>query len=268
LATGVAARTVVSMPSISAPRPAPRVGSLVIGTLLGAGLVAAGLGFAYLTLTTPFVSHLLPGMRPGSTPAAIGMAVWSLAIVTGGALLVAGTNHLAAIAATLRGYSVPATPVARALRSLPDEIVVATGITPNEGRPIPELVIGPFGVAIVHEIGPRGSTRRIGASWETRTADGWMPTENPLDRVARDAERVRRWLTQGDLDFVVRVYAALVVPDGSIPRSPLCAVITPDQIPEWIAALPSQRSLSAGRRHHLLAFVRTATTNDAPRRDW
>ena len=33
------------------------------------------------------------------------------------------------------------------------------------------------------------------------------------------------------------------------------AVITPDQIPAWVEALPRQRSLSAGRRHHLLARI-------------
>ncbi len=46
---------------------------------------------------------------------------------------------------------------------------------------------------------------------------------------ARDAERVRHWLGDGDLDFVVRVYAALVTADASMPRSASCAVITADQ---------------------------------------
>ena len=89
-------------------------------------------------------------------------------------------------------------------------------------------------------------------------------------RVARDAERVRHWLANGDLDYVVRVYAALVTTDAAIPRSPLCAVISEDQIPAWLAALPRQRSFSAGRRNHLLTRVRAAgarQTGEASRRD-
>ena len=37
-----------------------------------------------------------------------------------------------------------------------------------------------------------------------------------------------------------------------------CAVISEDQIPDWLAALPRQRSFSAGRRNHLLSRVRAA----------
>ena len=90
-----------------------------------------------------------------------------------------------------------------------------------------------------------------------------MPTEYPLERVNRDVERVRRWLTESDLDFVVRVYGALVTTDATIARSPLCAVLAPEQIPAWFEALPRQRSLTAGRRNHLLARVRGAVV---PRR--
>jgi len=156
----------------------------------------------------------------------------------------------------------------RALGALPDDIVVAAGVVPRDGRPIPELVIGPFGVAIVRELEDRDTLRHDEWSWETRTRDGWVPTEHPLDHVARDAERTRHWLTHDDLDFVVRVYAVLVVPDGSIPRSPLCAVATRDQIPAWIASLPRQRSLSAARQGHLVARARGSVGSRSARRDW
>jgi hypothetical protein len=86
--------------------------------------------------------------------------------------------------------------------------------------------------------------------------------------VARDAERIRHWLVNGDLDYVVRVYAALVTTDATISRSPLCAVINEDQIPAWLAALPRQRSFSAGRQNHLLSRVRAvgAAAGEASRR--
>ena len=112
-----------------------------------------------------------------------------------------------------------------------------------DGRPIPELVIGPFGVAIVHELEGARRLRQVGQGWETRTRDGWVPTEGPLEGVARDAERVRHWLANGDLDYVVRVYAALVTTDAAIPRSPLCAVISERSDPGLARGAPPPAQL-------------------------
>ncbi len=236
-------------------------------TLLGATLVAVGLSYAFMVIATPLVSSLVPANR-GGNQVTIAMLVWALSLIAGGALLVAGTNRLAATLASVRSHAMQLSPVVRAIAHLSPEVVVASGVVPQDGRPIPELVIGPFGVAVVHAMESSDSTRRVGVLWEAHTRDGWRPTEHPIDRVARDAERVRHWLTNGDLDFVVRVYAALVTPDLSIARSPLCAVITPEQIPAWIAALPRQRSLSAGRRHHLVARVREAVADAGVQPTW
>lgn len=246
------------MQLISPTRPARRLGPLVGSTLLGAGLVATGLGLAYMAIETPFVSRLVPGGHPGSSGLGVSMLAWICAVIAASALAVAGTNHLAAMVALVRTRAARRSPMIRMMQALPDDVVVATDLVPHEGRPIPEVAIGPFGVAVVHEMGSPDSIRRVGQSWETRTTEGWAPTEYPLDTVARDAERVRHWLANGDLDYVVRVYAALVSDDMSIPRSALCAVITADQIPAWIEALPRQRSLSVGRRNHLLARLREA----------
>jgi hypothetical protein len=108
----------------------------------------------------------------------------------------------------------------------------------------------------------------VGPTWEIRTAHGWTPTEHPLERAARDADRVRYWLNDGDLDFVARVHAALVTSDPSVRRSAGCAVITTEQIPAWIDALPRQRSLSDGRRQRLLALVRARVAAEDARRGW
>ncbi|MFI5042829.1 MAG: hypothetical protein ACHQNA_13460 [Acidimicrobiales bacterium] len=250
------------MQMISPPRPARQLGSVVGGTLLGAALVATGLGFAFLVIETPLVSRLLPASGVGSSQLASAIVAWALALIAGAGLSVAGTNQLAATLASVRVAATPG-PVVRMLSSLPGDVSVATDVVLHDGRPIPELVVGPFGIAVVHELGPRETIRPIGNSWETRTREGWVPTEYPLDRVARDADRVRHWLMESDLDFVVRVYAALVTTDSAIPRSPLCAVITDAQIPAWIEALPRQRSLTDGRRNHLLARIRESV---APQR--
>ncbi len=238
------------------------------GALLGAGLVAAGLGLAFLAVDSPIASRLVPAGRVGMNQLPVAAMIWLLGLIAGGALLVAGANRLAVMVATLRSSTASRSPVARAMGAAPGDVVVVEGFVPQDGRPIPELVIGPFGVAVVHEMGPRDRLRCVGRSWEAWTPDGWLPTEHPVDRAAGDAERVRHWLTQGELDFVVRVYAALVAPDTSIPRSPLCAVITADQIPAWIAALPRQRSLSEGRRHLIVARARDAVSAEGRRRDW
>jgi hypothetical protein len=267
LATERRAVTLVPMQVISPPRPTRGLGSLVGGTLLGAGLVAAGLCLAFITLETPFVSRLVPG-HSGSMPVVIPALVWALALIAGGALLVAGTDQLAAMVAAVRRHTMRRSPVMRALGALPPDLIVATGVVPDDGRTVPDLVIGPFGVAVVAEIGGEDTLRRIGQSWEMRTEEGWMLTEHPLDRAARDAERVRRWLGSGDLDFVVRVYAALVTADPSMPRSPLCAVISADQIPAWIAALPRQRSLTTGRIQQVGTRVEQAVATGGRRRDW
>ena len=227
--------------------------------------MAAGLSLAFLALDTPVVASLMPGAR-ANTPQVL--LVWALAMIAGGSLLVSGTNRLAIIAAVIRSAPRRRSPVVAALGSLPPDVVVATDVVPTEGRPIPELVIGPFGVAVIHELGKRDVIRQVGTSWERKTREGWLPTEHPLDKAERDAERVRHWLTHGDLDFIVRVHAALITPDASMLRSPLCAVITEAQIPAWIAALPRQRSLTDGRRQQIVARVRAAVPNEGARRGW
>jgi hypothetical protein len=249
------------MQSISPTRPTGRLGPLVGSTLLGAGLVAAGLGLAYMAIETPLVSRLVPAGPLGSSGLGVSMLAWWCAVVAAAGLAVAGANHLAAMVASIRSHAARRPPLSRMLQALPDDVVVATGLVPDEGRPIPEVAIGAFGIAVVHEMGSAASVRRVGQAWETRTTEGWAPAEYPLEGVARDAERVRHWLANGDLDYVVRVYAALVTDDPSIQRSASCAVISADQVPAWIAALPRQRSLSAGRRHHLLARVRGAAAS-------
>jgi hypothetical protein len=246
----------------AAPTSRP-TGSLIGGALLGSISVAMGLALAYLTLVTPIASRLAPPTGGASSTGVI-LAIWSFALIAGGALVVAGTDQLASVVARMRRGRSRATPVVRMLRTLPRDVVVATGVVPHDGRPIPELVIGPFGAAVLHELPPRDTIRRLGEGWETRTPDGWRPSEDPLDRLARDAERVRRWLGHGDLDFVVRVYAALVAPDATIERSAACAVVTDAQIAPWLAALPRQRSFSVGRRSRIQAMVRDAVIPAGP----
>jgi hypothetical protein len=230
------------------------LGRLFAGVLVGSALVAAGLVANYLTIATPFVSTLVPAAQSTGSSIGIGLGVWGFALITGGALLVAGTDRLARLVAMARRNVDGRGPAARALASADGEVAVANRVTMSDGSVIPELAIGPFGAAVIHVMPPLRLIRH-GARWETRTSDGWVPMDNPLESAARDADRVRRWLSLADLDFVVRVYAAVVVDDRTIQRSPVCATLTPEQIPGWIAALPRQRTLTKARLDRLLALA-------------
>jgi len=258
------------MALITPHRRAPRLGALVSSSVYGALLTAAGLGITYLALATPLVSVLSADRLTGSGRAPIGAGIWSLSLVAGAALLLAGTNRLASTLARLKDDGGPSGPGARALASMADEVAVIADVVPNEGRAIPELAIGPFGAAVIHALPAGRQYRQIGQSWECRTRDGWTLMDNPLELANRDAERVRRWFAMADLDFVVRVYAAVIVGDGSIPRSATCAVVTPEQVPAWIGALPHQRSLTVARRIRLgtLAAPSTAPLAEPASRGW
>ena len=243
---------------------------LVSGSVYGALLTAAGLGIAYLALETPLVTLLSTDRLTGAGRAQIGLGILSLSLIAGGALLLAGTNRLAVTLAHLKVDEGRTGPGARALVSLSDTVAVVAEVVPNDGRPIPEVAIGPFGAAVIHALPTGRQYRQVGTAWEYRARDGWQPMDNPLEAANRDAERVRRWFTIADLDFVVRVYAAVIVGDRSIARSVTCAVVTPDQLPAWIGALPSQRSLTPARRLRLqaLATSQRAPTENADNRSW
>jgi hypothetical protein len=258
------------MTFITPHRRAAGLGALLGGSLFGALLAAGGLGIAYLALATPLVSVLSADRLTGTERGPIGLGIVSFSLIAGGALLVAGTNRLATTLARLQQGDGRPGPGARALASMAGEVDVVADVVPNEGRAIPELAIGPFGVAVLHALPPERRYRQVGTAWEVRARDGWMPMDNPLDQANRDADQVRRWFSIGDLDFVVRVYAAIIVRDGTIPRSATCAVVTSEQLPAWIDALPRQRSLTAARRLRLHAMATAPATPEAgfARRDW
>lgn len=244
-----------STPAHGHPSDAAR---LVGPIIVGAALAGLGLCIALLAISTPFVTRVTGAASQGTiVPTAV--AIWCLAVIAGASLLVAGTQRLAGVVAAVREHASRRSVVTRATTGLPLDIDVALGVTPGSGRPIPELVSGAFGLAVIHELGRGEAIRRIGATWEAWTDDGWLPTEHPVERAGRDAERVRHWLTQGDLDFVVRVYAAVVTADPSLTRSPGCAVLTEKQIPDWLAALPRQRGLTPARRERLSTRITRAT---------
>lgn len=248
------------MEVITPPRPVEHrsITPLLRSTLVGIALVGAGLSSAYLAFATPLLSSVLPAGHPSIAQLATGMAVWALALVAPAGFILVGTNRLAHLLARIRGRMPHRSSTVQALAGLPEDVVVATGLTLPDGRRVADVVIGPFGAAVIRELPPARLTRVHNGQWQLRTQRGWIPLDDPLQRTVRDAERVRRWLGHDDADFVVKVYAAVVGEDPIVSRTTACAVLTPDQLAPWVAALAPQRSLTAGRRERMLDLVREA----------
>jgi hypothetical protein len=243
--------------SPSRPLQRPSIVPLLSGTLFGTLFIVGGLVMAYVAFATPFLRIALPSGRPDAGQAAVAIAVWAIALVGPAGFVLAGTNRLARLLATARGRTPGRSTTLKALDSLPDDITVASGLTLPDGRGVAELVIGPFGAAVIRELPPMAVTRIRGDNWQVRTSRGWVALENPLERAVRDAERVRRWLTDDD-DFLIKAYSAVVGPEAGVARTSNCAVLTPDQLSAWISALPAQRSLTPGRQQRVLDAVRSA----------
>ncbi len=228
--------------------------SAVVATLL----VVAGASLAWLFVATPIVAVIMPADKASTTLAIVNILTWAVAIVVPAGLLLIGVTRIAETveaAAALKPRAL--TPALRAALG-PDQLA-ATDLRLPGGRRVHELVLGPFGIVVVGEVPPPSISRAMGSRWEVRDERGrWIPVEGPTDRAARDAERVRSWLSSDDRDFVVRVYATVISDDRRVTRTPACAVVSPNDLAAWLGGLPSQRGLSVERRERLAALVRSA----------
>jgi len=242
------------MEVITPPRAVQRlsVAPVIGGTLVGTLLVVGGLIMAYVAFATPFLTWLMPKGHLGAGEMVIGVVIWAAAFV------LLGTARLAQILGSARRRMPRKSSLQRSLGSLPEGVVLASGITLPDGRGVPDVLVGPFGAAVIRELPPARATRIRNGNWEARGSRGWIPLDNPLERATRDAERVRRWLAHDDADFVVKTYAAVVSPAPMVERTTTCAVLMPDQLGSWIAALPAQRSLTPGRIERMIDVVREA----------
>jgi hypothetical protein len=241
---------------------APRVSAaahrkaLVVGTLVGAVLLIGGLSVAYLTFGTPFISRFTPGFQPAPGQVVAGMLAWTFALIAPSAFIMAGAARLAAVVDSVSKVRPRSIVAPRGGSTLSDEYIVTPRLRLPDGRLVRELVLGPFGVAVIGELPPPSVSRHRNGIWEVKIRGRWIAIESPLDRAARDAERVRKWLADDEQDFLVKIYAAVVAPDTTLPRTPACAVITSEQIPAWLASLPPQRSLTQMRREQLIERIR------------
>ena len=207
----------------AAPSPKSRFPSLVVGAAAGTVLVVSGLTIEFATLVTPYVDTIAAG-RFGGPNALGGVLVRWLAVALGSIFLGVGAARLAELISELRFGIVPRLDASEAPAG--DEAVMALNVDIGDGRPIPKLVIGRFGAAVIRELPAPSMARHEGPYWEGMTDQGWIRIESPLDRASRDA------------DCCCDEYGPA------------------DQLESWLRSLPVQRSLSEARRNQLIAMLR------------
>ena len=234
----------------------PPIGAVVVGLAVGTFLLVGGLFLAWVALATPVLSGFTPTTaRPGPAQLLVGGAIWGITLVAPPSFAIVGALRIGRVARALTTKP-KSRAITRAAQAVGDEYTSATNARLPDGRIVRDLVLGPFGVAVINELPPPRATRHVGTSWEILRSNGrWAYFENPLEKTARDGERVRRWLASTDRDYVVKVYTAVVTSDPTVTRTSTCAVVTADQIPAWLASLPPARAMTPDRRADLIAQV-------------
>jgi hypothetical protein len=235
--------------------------AIVTAATLGLALVVTSATLLYLVFVANFLDRFMPTGRPTTFELISGALAWTFALTAPAGFGILGLARMATAFDRWRARRPRKTPAVRLRRAIGDDHVVATGVRlPDGSRVLPEIVVGPFGAAILEELPPVGAVMSRGVrTWEVRVGNGYIRTiENPLERAAHDAERVRAWLTPEDSDMVLKVYAAVVGTDPNVQRSPACALIAPRQVAEWLGSLPPQKSLDKGRTDRIVREIRGA----------
>lgn len=231
--------------------------ALAIGTVL----LAASAAVMYLVFGEDLMARFMPTGRPSTYELVVGALAWTFALTAPAGFGLVGVARLVTAFDRWKARRPRPTPALRLRRTISDDHVVATSVRlPDGSRVLPELVVGPFGVAVIEELPPPGAILSRGVrSWEVRVGNGSIRTiENPLERAAHDAERVRSWLSPDTSDHILKVYAAVVGADPKVTRSPQVALIAPRQVAEWLSSLPPQKSLDSDRRDRIVKEIRTA----------
>lgn len=247
------------MQVIATPSPFTRSDRLAIArsAMTAALLVLAGVALFWLCLGTSFVTAFIPSGRPSTAQSVVSVIAWAFVIVVPAGLTILGVARFLGLLDTVSALK-PRRVTRQLASSLGPDHLAATDLLLPGGRRLHELVLGPFGIVVLAEVPPPSLSRHVGTRWEIKDERGrWISIEAPLDRAARDAERVRGWLGSHDRDFLVRVYAAVVSDDPRVERTATCAVISPSELALWLEALPVQRGLTPERRASLMELIRS-----------
>lgn len=251
------------MQLIASERPVDRAAraAIVRAFLVGSILLVGASLLGYLVFGAGLLSAFTPSGRATTGQILAGALAWTFGLTAPAAFGIVGLARVGAAAEQIASRRARPTPAVRFRNGIPDDHAVASRVRlPDGSRVVPEIVIGPFGTAIIEELPPAGAVVNRGPrSWDVRLADGKIHMiDHPLERATRDAERVRTWLGGDDAEHIVKVYAAVVGSDPKVERTPTCAYITADQVGPWLASLPIQRSFDTDRRERVIRMVRAA----------
>jgi hypothetical protein len=227
----------------------------------GTVLVTLAGTIMYLVFVGGFLQQFTPAGRPTTFQLVSGAVAWAVGLVAPAGAALLGVTRLLSALDQRRARRPRITPAVRLARAIGDDHIVATGIRlPDGSRIVPELVVGPFGAAVIEELPPAPAVMSRGVrTWEVRSGNGHVGTiENPLERASRDSERIRSWFSNDGNDQTIKVYAAVVGRDSRVERTGTCAVLEPDQVASWLTSLPPQRSFDASRREGIVRMVRAA----------
>lgn len=235
----------------------PPIGAVVLGFIVGSILVAGGVFLGWVAFATPVLTGLsASGGRSSAAQMAIGAAVWGFALVAPASFAIVGALRLGRVARAVTAKP-PMRATTRLAGAIGDDYICANDLRLPDGRLVRNLILGPFGMAVLSELPPARAMRHQGMSWEVRAPNGrWTHFEHPLERTVRDAERVRRWIGSAERDFLVKVFAAVITDDPTIERTAACAVIRPEEVPAWLGSLPPARALTPDRRDDLVEEIR------------
>jgi hypothetical protein len=254
----------VVMQVIASARPVagrPSRLSVLTSFALGAMCLSGAAAVVVAVFGLGFLERFVPTGHASTFDLVSGAIAWTFALTAPAGFGLVGIARLVTAVERARARRPRITPAVRLARAIGDDHVVATNLRiPDGSRLIPELVVGPFGAAIIEELPPAAAVMSHGIrSWEVRVGSGRVQTiENPLERATRDAERVRAWLSGDESDHVIKVYAAVVGTDTRVERSQACAVVAPEQIAGWLTSLPRQATLDEGRRERIVRMIRSA----------
>ena len=239
--------------------PATAYTGIAFAGFVGAVFLGIGLAAAYIALTTPLVVEL-SRLGQGRIGSLAGALVFALAILIPGTFVVIGIARLvAAVERSLALLPPRERPVAAMANRLPDHYAVIEGVRLPDRRVIPEVVVGPAGLLVVEELPPAHATRNRGHFWEVRLATGrWRHIENPIERAARDAARLQNWLRSEGEDLSPRMYAAVVTDGHTLERTNEVAVLTREQIPAFLAAMPPIHYMTPEHRTRLTEILQQA----------
>jgi hypothetical protein len=241
--------------------PSAPIASIAGAGVVGAVCVGLGLVFTYLTLTTPVVMEI-SRLGQGRIGSVAGALVWALAFLIPGSFVVFGVARL--VSAIESSLAVRprhrVTPVASLAGELPDEYSLVRDVRLPDRRLIAEVVVGPAGLLVVEELPPAEATRHRGPYWEVRLATGrWIPIENPIERAERDAAGIKSWIRSLEEDLSPRMYAAVIADGHRIDRTSEVAVLSREQIPAFLAAMPAIRQMTPERRARITQILTEAS---------